>query len=84
MRDVVIVSGARTAIGNFGGGLKDVPVVQLGSVAIKAVLQRAGLRPVAGDTMLATCPDKLKGQGLVEPEKKRVCLGRCSGARHHR
>lgn len=70
MRDVVIVSGARTAIGNFGGGLKDVPVVQLGSTAIKAVLQRAGLRPVAGDTMLATCPDKLKGQGLVEPEKK--------------
>jgi len=70
MRDVVIVSGARTAIGNFGGGLKDVPVVQLGSVVIKSVLQRAGLRPVAGETMLATCPDKLKGQGLVEPEKK--------------
>ncbi|MEW6673181.1 MAG: acetyl-CoA C-acetyltransferase [Thermodesulfobacteriota bacterium] len=70
MREVVIVSGARTAIGNFGGGLKDIPVVQLGAVVIKAVLQRAGLRPVAGDTAMATCPDKLKDQGMVELEKK--------------
>jgi len=70
MKDVVIVSGARTAIGNFGGGLRDVPVVQLGSVVIKAVLQRAGLRPVVSETMIANAPDKLKDQGLVEPEKK--------------
>ena len=30
MREVVIVSGSRTAVGTFGGGLKDVPVVDLG------------------------------------------------------
>ena len=48
MREVVIVSGTRTAVGAFGGALKNIPAVQLGSVVIKEALQRAGLRPVAG------------------------------------
>ncbi len=34
-REVVIVSACRTAVGSFGGSLKDVPVVQLGTVVIK-------------------------------------------------
>lgn len=70
MKDVVIVSGARTAIGSFGGGLKEVPVVQLGATVMKAVLQRAGLRPVAAENEMAMCPDKLKGQGRIELEQK--------------
>jgi len=37
--DVVVVSGARTAIGSFGGSLKDVPAVQLGSLVIKETLK---------------------------------------------
>ena len=43
MKDVVVVSGARTAIGGFGGGLKDVPVVDLGAVVMKDVLKRINL-----------------------------------------
>ena len=39
MKDVVIVSGSRTAIGNFGGGLKDIPVIELGAVVLKDVLK---------------------------------------------
>ena len=70
MKDVVIVSGARTAIGSFGGSLKDIPVVQLGSLAIKDAVRRAGLRPKAGDEVLANEPDALKGTGLIELEKK--------------
>ena len=35
MQEVVIVSGSRTAIGTFGGGLKDVPVTQFGVVVMK-------------------------------------------------
>ena len=70
MREVVIVSGSRTAIGNFGGGLKSVPVVELGAIVMKDVLQRAGLRPVAGEQMNAFAPDKLQGRGLIELEKK--------------
>ena len=45
MTDVVIVSGVRTAIGNYGGALRDIPVVRLGSIVIKEALKRAGLRP---------------------------------------
>lgn len=45
MREAVIVSCARTAIGQFGQSLKDVPVVQLGGLAIKEAIKRAGIRP---------------------------------------
>ena len=43
MHDVVIVSGARTPVGKFGGAFKDVSAPDLGAVAIKAALERAGL-----------------------------------------
>ena len=68
MKEVVIVSGARTAVGNFGGGLKDVPVVDLGATVIKDVFKRVGLRPVTSDEVMALAPDKLKDQGQVELE----------------
>ena len=45
MREVVIVGAARTPIGNFGGSLKDVPTRTLGAVAIKAAVERAGIKP---------------------------------------
>ena len=44
MREVFIVSGVRTAIGAFGGGLKDVPAVDLGALVIKEALNRAGIK----------------------------------------
>jgi acetyl-CoA C-acetyltransferase len=45
MREVVIVSAARTAVGSFGQSLKEVPVAKLGGLVIKEALKRAGLRP---------------------------------------
>lgn len=45
MRSVVIVAPRRTAIGTFGGTLKDVPAPELAAVAIRASLQAAGLPP---------------------------------------
>ena len=45
MKEAVIVSCARTAIGQFGQSLKDVPAVELGGIAIKEAIKRAGLRP---------------------------------------
>jgi acetyl-CoA C-acetyltransferase len=41
----VIVAGARTAIGKFGGGLSTVPAVELGGVAIRSAVERAGIAP---------------------------------------
>ena len=43
MKDVVIVGAARTAIGTFGGTLKDVPARTLGAVVIKEAIKRAGI-----------------------------------------
>ncbi|WP_338525279.1 acetyl-CoA C-acyltransferase family protein [Pseudomonas batumici] len=43
--EVYIVSAARTAIGTFGGSLKDVPLSELATTAVKAALQRSDLDP---------------------------------------
>ncbi len=43
IRDVVIVGSARTGIGSFNGSLKDIPATQLGSIVIKAAIERAGI-----------------------------------------
>jgi len=70
MKEVVVVSGARTAIGAFGGSLKNVPTIDLGSLAIKEALKRAGLRPKSGKELLDYGPDALKSEGVIELEKK--------------
>lgn len=70
MREVVIVSGARTAVGAFGGSLKTVPVVDLGAAVMKAAIKNAGLRPATSDALKAAGPDALKDQGLIELEQK--------------
>ena len=43
MTPSVIVAGARTPIGKFGGGFKDLPAVDLGAVAIREALSRSGV-----------------------------------------
>ena len=70
MRDVVIVSGVRTAVGSFGGTLKNVPVVELGTTVMKSVLKRVGLRPVAENSMKAAGPKALNDQGMIDLEKR--------------
>src|ERR1700752_3870471 len=45
MSDVVIVSAARTAVGKFGGALAKIPAPELGATVIRAVLERANLKP---------------------------------------
>jgi acetyl-CoA C-acetyltransferase len=44
-RSVVLVAPVRTAIGTFGGSLKEIPAPDLGAIAIKAAVARAGLHP---------------------------------------
>ena len=71
MRNVVIVSGARTPVGSFGGSLKTTPVVDLGAMVLKETLKKVGLKPVATEELTRFEPDFLKGGGMVELEKKR-------------
>ncbi|MDP6180313.1 MAG: acetyl-CoA C-acetyltransferase [Desulfatiglandales bacterium] len=70
MKDVVIVSGARTPVGAFGGGLKRTPVVQLGALVLKETLKKVNLRPVATNELTQFEPDALKGIGMIDLEKK--------------
>ena len=52
MHEAVIVSGARTAVGKFGGAFKDVSAPDLGAAAIKAALERANLSPEMVDEVV--------------------------------
>ena len=55
MREVVIVSAARTPIGKFGGTLKSIPTRQLGAIAIKEAIKRAGITPEQVDEVVMGC-----------------------------
>src|SRR6186997_3001189 len=46
-REVMVVSGARTAIGGYGGSLKDTPPTKLGAIAIKEAVARARVDPAS-------------------------------------
>ena len=52
MKEVVIVSGARTPVGRFGGAFKDMRGSDLGAVAIRAAVERAGISPDAVDEVI--------------------------------
>jgi len=69
MRDVVIVSGARTPVGSFGGTIKDIPVKTLGAIALKGALKKVGLRPVATEHLTQYEPDAIAKRGMIELEK---------------
>jgi acetyl-CoA C-acetyltransferase len=70
MREVVIVSATRTAVGNFGGTLQDVPATQLQATAIKAALKKVGMRPGRSAQLDALAPKDFQGIGEIDLEKK--------------
>lgn len=52
IREVVIVSAARTAIGSFSGGLKSIPATKLGSIVIEEAIRRAGIEKSLVDEVI--------------------------------
>ena len=52
MTDIVIAAAARTPVGAFNGGLSSVPAHELGAIAIKAALERAGVKPEEVDEVI--------------------------------
>ncbi|HJW18634.1 MAG TPA: acetyl-CoA C-acyltransferase [Flavisolibacter sp.] len=54
-KEVYIVSAVRTPIGSFGGALKDMPAPRLGAIAIKAAVERAGIKPDQVNEVLMGC-----------------------------
>ena len=55
MKEVVIVSAVRTPMGSFGGSLKAMTATQLGAVAIKGALVKAGIKPEQVQDVLMGC-----------------------------
>lgn len=72
MREVVIASAVRTAIGSFGGALKDTPAVELGAIVIKEALVRANVMPewvdevIMGNVLQAGLGQNPARQALVK------------------
>ena len=55
MKEIVILSAARTAVGKFGGSLSGIPAEKLGSIAIAEALKRAGVQPEQVSEVLMGC-----------------------------
>ena len=55
MKDIYVVNCCRTAIGSFGGSLKDVPAAQLGSTVVAEALKRANVKPEQVDEVMFGC-----------------------------
>ena len=54
-KTVYIISAVRTPVGSFGGALKDFSATQLGAIAIKAAVEKAGLKPEQVQEVLMGC-----------------------------
>ncbi len=55
MKEIYVVNCCRTAIGSFGGSLKDTPAADLGAIVIKEALNRAGIAPENVDEVMFGC-----------------------------
>ena len=55
MKDLYIVSCCRTAIGSFGGSLKNTPAAEMGAIVVKEALNRAGVKPEQVDELMFGC-----------------------------
>lgn len=55
MKDLYIVNCCRTAIGSFGGSLKNTPAADMGAVVVKEALNRAGVKPEQVDELMFGC-----------------------------
>jgi acetyl-CoA C-acetyltransferase len=55
MKEVYIISAVRTPIGSFGGALKEFSATQLGAIAIKAAVEKAGIKPTDVQDVLMGC-----------------------------
>jgi acetyl-CoA C-acetyltransferase len=72
MREVYLVNCCRTAVGSFGGSLKDVPATKLGSIVIKEALSRAGVAPENVDEVMMGC---ILTAGLGQNVARQASLG---------
>ena len=71
MKEVYVVSCCRTAIGSFGGSLKDIPAADLGATVVKEALARANVKPELVDEVMFGC---VLTAGLGQNVARQVCI----------
>ncbi|MCL2366970.1 MAG: acetyl-CoA C-acetyltransferase [Oscillospiraceae bacterium] len=72
MKDIYLVSCCRTAIGSFGGTLKDTSAAKLGEIVAKEAIERAGIKPSDVDEVLFGC---VLTAGLGQNVARQVSIG---------
>ncbi len=72
-REVVICSPVRTAIGTYGGALKDTPAVDLGAAVVRATVERAKLAP--GDVGTVVMGNVIQAGNKMNPARQAAILG---------
>ena len=72
MKDLYVVNCCRTAIGSFGGSLKNTPAAQLGSIVVKEALKRANVAPENVDELMFGC---ILTSGLGQNVARQVSVG---------
>ncbi|MDR2356997.1 MAG: acetyl-CoA C-acetyltransferase [Oscillospiraceae bacterium] len=72
MSEIYLVSACRTAIGSFGGSLKDIPAPKLGAIAAKAAIERAGLEPGSLSEVMFGC---ILTAGLGQNVARQIAIG---------
>ncbi len=72
MRDVVIVSAVRTAVGKFQGGLSELSATQLGAAVVREAVRRAGVRPEDVNECIMGC---VLPAGLGQNPARQAALG---------
>lgn len=64
-KDVVIVSGCRTAVGSYGGSLKGVSAIDLGTLVVEEAVKRAGIKPTDVDEVIVGQVGQIAENGFV-------------------
>lgn len=65
MRDVVIVSGARLPVGNFGGSLKDISAIDMGAMVVREAVSRAGIQHSDVDEVIIGQVGEISENGFI-------------------
>ncbi|NCB62041.1 MAG: acetyl-CoA C-acetyltransferase [Clostridia bacterium] len=71
MREVYVVNCCRTAVGSFGGSLKDTPAAEMGAIVVKEALKRANVKPETVDEVMFGC---VLTAGLGQNVARQVCI----------
>ena len=72
MKELYVVNCCRTAVGSFGGSLKNTPAAQLGSIVVKEALKRANVAPENVDELMFGC---ILTAGLGQNVARQVGVG---------